>query len=232
MTGAPVATQYTLDFVLDHIPDHARDIVEIGCGAGELARALGEAAFSALAIDSDAEVVAAAASGGVDARMVEWPADLDRRFDAVLFTRSLHHIHNLDAAIEAACRALRPHGRVIVEDFRSEGGSGRSTAWFTGLVKLLSAAGAFGPEFGLDQALAKTETVNHEHPLHSSIAIGDALARFGPVQAEDSAYYFRYLEAELQSSDAARRLLDHELGLIAAGSIDAFGKRFVLAPRS
>ena len=232
MTGVPVATRYTLEFVLRCLPQDARDVLEIGCGAGELALALEEAGISVLAIDSGTEAVAAARNAGVDALMIEWPAELDRKFDAVLFTRSLHHIHDLVGAVGAACRVLRPDGRVIVEDFRSEGGSARSTAWFTGLAKVLHAAHAFDAEFDLEQTLAKTETVDHEHPLHSSIAIGDALARFGPVEAEDSAYYFRYLEAELQFSNAARRLLDHELEMIDAGAIDSLGKRFVLAPPS
>jgi SAM-dependent methyltransferase len=230
MARLPVATEYTFGFVLEHLPPGAKSILEVGCGEGELAASLKQRGFDVLAIDSDEDCVAATRSAGVDALQLEWPAALDRKFDAVLFTRSLHHVHDLDGGIAAAAGALDPGGPIIVEDFRSEGGSPRSTAWFCGLVKLLHAAGAFQPEFDLEHTLAKTETVDHEHPLHSSTAIAAALAVIGPVHAEDSACYFRYLEPELRSEDAARRLLDHELELISAGAIDALGKRFVLMP--
>jgi SAM-dependent methyltransferase len=225
----PVATEYTVRFVVERLPADARWILEVGCGEGELAARLKERGFEVLAIDSDADCVAATRAASVEALQLEWPAAVERRFDAVLFTRSLHHVRDLDGGIAAAAEALAPGGRIIVEDFRSEGGSRRGTAWFCGLVKLLNEAGAFRPEFELEATLAKIETADHEDPLHSSTAIGDALTKLGFVEAEDSACYFRYLEPELRTAQTAKRLLDHELELMSAGAIDALGKRFVLS---
>jgi SAM-dependent methyltransferase len=225
----PVATKYTFDFVRRSLPDQARSVLEIGCGAGELAACLAGTGLRVVALDSDEVCVAAAKARGVDAVALEWPAAVEQSFDAVLFTRSLHHIHDLDGAIVAAVAALRPGGRMIAEDFRSEGGGPRGIAWFRGIVRLLHSADAFRPDFDLDHTLGKTETVDHEHPLHSSGAIADALARAGTVEAEDSASYFRYLEADLRSPDAVRRLLEHELEMISADAIEALGKRFVLS---
>jgi SAM-dependent methyltransferase len=229
MPEAPVATKYTFDFVRRSLPDQAQSVLEIGCGAGELAARMADAGLQVLALDSDAACVAEAKARGVDAVAVGWPAAVEQRFDAVLFTRSLHHIHDLDGAIAAAVAALRPAGRVIVEDFRSEGGGPRGRAWFSSLVRLLHAADAFCPDFDLKHTLGKTETVDHEHPLHSSGAIADALARAGPVEAEDSACYFRYLEADLRPPDAVRQLFEHELEMISTHAIEALGKRFVLS---
>lgn len=226
----PIATDYTLAFVLDRLPSGARSVLEVGCGEGELAKRLADKGLQVLAIDSEEDCVAATRSNGVDAVRLEWPAEVDRTFDAVLFTRSLHHIHDLDGGVAAAANALNPGGRIIVEDFRSEGGSARSTAWFCSLVKLLHEADAFRPAFDLEATLAKTETVDHEHPLHPSTAIGEALAKLGPVEAEESACYFRYLEGDLRTEATTKRLLEHELELMSGGSIDALGKRFVLAP--
>jgi len=227
--NAPVATEYTLDFVHRSLPREARSVLEIGCGGGELAAGLGAAGLQVFAVDSDEACVAEAKARGVDAVALDWPSAVERTFDVVLFTRSLHHIHDLDGAIAAAVAALRPGGRVIVEDFRSEGGGARGMAWFTGLVRLLHSADAFRADFDLDHVLGKTETVDHEHPLHSSGAIADALARAGPVEAEDSACYFRYLEGDIRSPDAVRQLLEHELEMMSANAIDALGKRFVLS---
>ena len=98
---------------------------------------------------------------------------------------------------------------MIVEDFRAEGGSPRSSSWFTGLVKLLHSAGAFRGDFDLEQMLAKTETVDHEHPLHSSTAIAKALGRFGAIEAEDAPYYFRYFEDAFRSDEALALVLEH-----------------------
>lgn len=227
MSGAPVATAYTEAFIRRHLPDGARDLLEIGCGTGELAARLGEAGMRVVALDSDEACVAEARAAGVDARVANWPVDVDEKFDAVLFTRSLHHIHPLDGAVAAAAGALRPGGAVIVEDFRAEGGSERSNAWFVGTVRLIEAAGAFGTGFDLDAVLERIKPDDHE--LHLSSAIAEALRRSGNVQAEDAAYYFRYVESDLRA-EAAAVLLKHELTLIEAGAIDALGKRFVLYP--
>lgn len=96
----------TLKFVRRFVPRGAR-ILEIGCGDGELAAALG-----AVAIDSSPDAVAVARSRGVDARLATWPCSIDGTFDAVLFTRSLHHISPLDEAI-----ARIPAPLVLIEDF-------------------------------------------------------------------------------------------------------------------
>ena len=227
MSRAPVATGYTFAFVRRYLPDDARDILEIGCGSGELAARLLQDGMRIVALDSDANCVAEARVAGVDARIASWPTDMDEKFDAVLFTRSLHHIHPLDEAAAAAARVLRPGGAILVEDFRAEGGSERSNTWFAGTVRLLEAAGAFGSGFDLDATLSRTE--RDDHDLHSSSAIGGVLRRLGSVQAEDAAYYFRYLEGDLPA-EATAALLDHEVSLTGAGVIDPLGKRFVLYP--
>lgn len=227
VTDAAVATAYTLGFVLENLPEKASDILEIGCGEGELATRLVEQGFNVVALDVSEECVAAAKARGVDARVAEWPAGIDGTFDAVLFTRSLHHVHDLSGGVTAARQALRAGGRLIVEDFRAEGGSERSSVWFTGLTKTLFATGAFRDGFDLRHSLAKIEVDHHEHELHSSTAIADALGVFGEVVPADCAYYFRYLEPELLGGTAAQALLDHELELIAADCIDPLGKRFI-----
>jgi len=226
LSAAPTGTAYTYEFVTGALPEGAANILEVGCGAGELAARLVEAGLRVLALDSDPDCVAAARAAGVEARLARWPVAVGERFDAVLFTRSLHHIAPLEEAVAAAVEALHPSGRIIVEDFRAEGGSERSRAWYARLVRGLHSSGGLQAA-DVSALLAKTDPDDHE--LHPSAAIATALARFGDVEQSDAAYYFRYLEPKLPQP-AASELLKAELAVIESGSIDALGKRFVLSP--
>ena len=218
--------RYTYDFIRAALPAGCRTILEIGFGTGELAAALQADGFRLVALDSDPDCVVEAGDRGVDARNCEWPCELGDMFEAVLFTRSLHHVARLEEAIAAATAVLGRGGRIIVEDFRAEGGSERSRRWFT------NAASSLGlPDEALKAVIAKASPRDDDHELHSSAAIRDALAGHGEVQAADAAYYFRYAEPYLSDS-AARALLEEELELIAAGAVDPLGKRYVLTPRA
>jgi SAM-dependent methyltransferase len=188
--------------------------------------------FDVVAVDSDLAWVEAAKACGLDARLAEWPAELDRQFDAILFTRSLHHVHALDKGVEAAARALLPNGRVIVEDFRAEGGSARSADWYGSMVRKLASGGMLTNEADVDALLGKLPPASHDgHELHSSRAIAAALDRRFEVSAVGAAYYFRYLEPCFRDEGAAQWLLDIELEQIAANAIDPLGQRFIASPR-
>ena len=53
-------TKVTYDFVQQKLPVHARRVLEVGCGSGELAARLHHHGVSVVAIDSDRDCVAAA----------------------------------------------------------------------------------------------------------------------------------------------------------------------------
>src|SRR5690349_17075257 len=115
--GPDCGLRYTLEFVRRSLPEQALRLLEVGCGDGALAAALAADGLKVVAIDVDPEVVDIARASAVDARVAEWPNFEDGRFDAVLFTRSLHHVHDLMPSVEAAAAALNSGGRIIVEDF-------------------------------------------------------------------------------------------------------------------
>ena len=225
------SVRYTYDFVRAWLPGGTERILEIGCGSGELAAALAADGFQVIAIDSDPECAAQARSRGVDARLMIWPGPLNGRFDAILFTRSLHHVEDLAGSVAAAAEALNPGGRIIVEDFRAEGGSERSARWFEELVRELDASGGLSSGTTVAALLDKAApSSSHDHHLHSSSEIRRALGSLGEPTEADSAYYFRYLEPHL-TKDEAERILRLELALIADNSIDPLGKRFVAPAR-
>lgn len=225
-----VATDYTLEFVQRYLPKGATDILEVGCGSGELASRLGELGLRVVAVDSDETCVCEAKQRGVDARVLSWPGVVEGEFDAVLFTRSLHHIHDLHGAVSAAVAALRPGGWIIVEDFRAEGGSEAADRWFAHTIRRLHSSAALRATANVAAILDRARPADPEHELHSSEAIAAALAAHGEVDEADAAYYFRYVEPELASSEAAAAVLDEELARIGNGTIDALGKRFILQP--
>lgn len=224
-----VATRYSLEFVRDALPTGARRLLEIGCGNGELAAALMLDGFEVVALDMDADAVSRARAAGVDAHEAKWPDFHDGRFDAILFTRSLHHVRDLAGSLDAAFSALEPNGRLIVEDFLAEGCSARSEAWFNSFVRLLHEAGLLPhPTPFLAQRLGDAEPHGHDHDLHGSSEIEAALGLRGHVTVSRSAYYFRYLLPALAENDRlGAGLAAHERALIDAGAIDALGRRYV-----
>jgi SAM-dependent methyltransferase len=231
-------TQFTRDFIKRSLPAGARRVLEIGCGSGELAASLLQDGVSLIAIDNDADFIAAARGLGVDARIAAWPDFEGGLFDAVLFTRSLHHMHPLDKAVQRAADTLVIGGRLIVEDFAYETADEKTLQWFANVIDQLDGADLLvkGDDF-LSTLRSRNETLkiwreNHESGLHTAANVFAEIRRvFGETQCEEAAYYFRYLSrAIVPNADRDKVLQDlaeQETELIARGTILALGRRFV-----
>jgi SAM-dependent methyltransferase len=231
-------TRFTYDFIRRFLPPRCQRILEVGCGTGELASRLAQDGCSVIAIDSDHDSVSAARRLGVNARIATWPDFDDGTFDAVLFTRSLHHIHPLDESVQHAATSLADGGRIIVEDFAYESTDEKTLNWFADSISRLKTAGRLveGDEF-LNKVLSKTNTLNawrqnHEHELHTAGQIRAQLEKlFGDVVNEEAPYYFRYLAGAIfptENRDAiVQALAEEEAALTRDGSIVALGRRFV-----
>jgi len=212
-------TRYTYDFVKRFLPLDCRQILEIGCGRGELAARLLKDRYSVVAIDSDQDSVAAARRFGVDARVATWPDFDEGHFDAVLFTRSLHHIHPLDKSIRHAADSLVGRGLIIVEDFTYESTDEKTLRWFSSVIRLLEAAEllSISDDF-LGKLLSRTDTMktwreNHEDELHTAAEIDTQLEKLlGRVIREDAAYYFRYLANAIAATEKRDAILQAFVG--------------------
>ena len=231
-------TKVTYDFIQQELPVHAHRVLEVGCGSGELAAGLLHDGVSVVAIDSDRDCVAAARQLGVDARNAAWPDFDEGQFDAVLFTRSLHHIHPLNEAVERAGHCLLIGGRLIVEDFAYEMVDEKTLRWFGDAIGRLETADLLVQcDNFLNAVRSRTETLeawrkNHESDLHTATDIFAEIRRaFGTVRRDDIPYYFRYLaRAILPAADRDKILRDfaaEETGLISNGTILPLGRRFV-----
>ena len=231
-------TRFTYDFIRQFLPRACKRILEVGCGTGELAARLLQDGFKVTAIDSDNDSIVAARLLGVDAHMACWPDFNDGRFDAVLFTRSLHHIHPLQEAVKCASDCLRDGGRIIVEDFAYESTDENTLRWFTSVSRILDAAGLLneGNEL-LDEIVFNGGGLeawrnNHDHDLNSAAQIGAQLdATMSQVTTKNAPYYFRYLAravGHLEKRDAIiQAVAEQETALISAKAIISLGRRFI-----
>jgi SAM-dependent methyltransferase len=236
MDDAPFETTFTREYIRRSLPARRQRVLEVGAGDGELAALLMRDGYQVVALDIDPDAVAAARERGVDARVAQWPESLDEQFEAVLFTRSLHHIHPLDESVAAAVACLAPGGRVVVEDFAVEAADERTLAWFTGSVRLLRASGLLpGQQELLNDLLESDGSVatwqrHHDHDLHRVPAMEGELRRLlTDVTIEEAPYFFRYLGAAManapERNDLVRSFAEQEGRLIADGAITALGWR-------
>src|SRR5687767_2785285 len=111
LTASFSLTMEPTAFVIANIPPPPARVLEIGCGAGELARALAAARYDVTALDPDAP------EGPIFERVRFEELPERGRFDAVVANRSLHHIADLGAAVDKIARLLEPGGGLVLDEF-------------------------------------------------------------------------------------------------------------------
>jgi len=92
------------------------DVLEVGCGEGELAeRLVRELDVSLVALDQSARMVELTRARGVDARVgdVQELPFPDASFDVVVAAWMLFHVPDLDRGLAEIARVLRPGGRLV-----------------------------------------------------------------------------------------------------------------------
>ena len=107
-------------FVRRAVPPGGRDLLDVGCGSGLLARELSGQGRRVLGLDPSGEMIAAAKAANPDVPGLEFdegdfltteiPA---QSFDFVSFVASLHHMDQV-RALAKAVEILRPGGRLAV----------------------------------------------------------------------------------------------------------------------
>jgi SAM-dependent methyltransferase len=194
------------EFVASALPPVPARLLEVGCGAGDLARSLAARGYDVTAIDPHAP------DGPLFQQVTLEDFTDPEPFDAVVASTSLHHIHDLAAALEKIRGLLRPGGVLVLNEFGWDRVDARTASW---------AESRLPP----DEAKVVTDFLNGwntEHAeLHTSVAMRQAL---------DAAFIRRSFEwvpflaeHEIERPDLAAE----ELALIESGGINAVGFRYV-----
>ena len=169
-------------FVAAHLPAPPARVLEVGCGHGALATAMARLGHDVLAIDPRAP------EGELFERVsLEDLAD-PGPFGAVVANRSLHHIHDLPAAVEKIARLLGPSGRLLLHEHAWDVVDEPTQRWYR-------EQGGSSADWRADDA-----------GLHSSEAM---LAALAPRFEERSLEWTPYLHGELGvPPDAERAAID------------------------
>jgi SAM-dependent methyltransferase len=239
---ADVPTRETLMFLISYIPVGA-EVLEIGCGDGRVACELLKRGYRVTGVDSDPEVVAKAQERGVPAVVGSWPEfDGNASFDAIAFTRSLHHINPLDEAIVHARGLLSPEGLLLIEDFAFEEANEATIDWFVKVLRSKQGMALINPvadQLATDLLSSRNvmETWHHNrgHDLHDIMKMNKAVAeRFGVRETESVPYLYRYLVPVLadtsEAASFANEVLQQEASLGKRGEIVLVGRRIVASP--
>jgi SAM-dependent methyltransferase len=188
------------DWVRSQLPPAPARVLEVGCGSGELARALAAAGHDVLAIDP------VAPDGPILRRTTIEELDEPGPFDAVVASRSLHHVHDLDAVLAKLAR-LAP--LLVLNEFAWDRLDAPTARWYDEH----RARSANPPP-------PAAEWRRRHGELHGFETLRGGLAkRFAEREFAFVPYLSRYLHLpELEA---------HETELIAAGTINALGFRYV-----
>ncbi|MES3038293.1 MAG: class I SAM-dependent methyltransferase [Bdellovibrionota bacterium] len=226
-----VSTQFTLDFISGLVKPKST-ILEVGCGKGELAAALKKKGHNIVGIDTSDIAVSESQKAGIHAIKTNIEGLIETGFDVILFTRSLHHIQNLDFCLKVAKEKLNPGGIVIIEDFGFDLVDKITANWYQGLRNTLAQT-AEKPEWviPLSDALAAWKKQHlSAHSLHTAGEMVTAVETvFGKVEVrEEIPYLFRYFIGDNElTKKAVESIFAMETDLIGATVINGIGLRMI-----
>jgi len=213
-----IPTRETSEFIASNIPAQST-ILEIGCGEGHVGAELTERGIEVTGIDPDPEAVENAVALGGNVFQGSWPDVSVGAFDAIAFTRSLHHIEDLAGAVEKAADVLREQGIFLLEDFAFNVTDQRTLDWFLKLLQSEPISSLVKPEpdeFATRMLLAEDPMHEWEHDkhhdLHSAETMKSAIRQRFEVVAESSVpYFYRYLVPVFPETSEAAALVDEML---------------------
>ncbi|MDH3218567.1 MAG: class I SAM-dependent methyltransferase [Gammaproteobacteria bacterium] len=127
----PEAQKRYSDFLISHIPEGVRRILDVGCGAGGLASELLARGFEIEGVSPSPLLTEAAqqqAGTGFkihQGRFEDLQFADDDKFDLVMFSESFQYIR-LDRVLEDAAQRLNPGGYILICDFFKTDAPGKS----------------------------------------------------------------------------------------------------------
>jgi SAM-dependent methyltransferase len=184
------------------LPGPPARVLEVGCGRGELARALSTDGYDVVAVDPEAP------EGAIFRRTTLEALDEAGRFDGALASLALHHVDDLDVALEKLHSLLRPGAPLVVREFAWDLVDEGTARWD---YERLGRTG------GLAEWRAEHENLHTFEEMRAALG-----ARFRERSFDWGPYLSEYEPAEGHA--------DEELRLIRSGEIRAVGFVYVGVP--
>ena len=214
-------------FVLAQVGDPPARVLEVGCGKGDLAVALDRAGHSVTAIDPRAPEGPIFRRVGIEEFSGPGP------FDHVVAILSLHHVGDIDGALDKMAALLRTGGTLIVVEFAWDRIDAATAEWTRTRLPATDSGKHWwlerccrgrthheGDEVGHPHAEAHAAQRADEAGLHSSERI---LEEIGRRFVRRSLAWWPYLYPDLDDTSEADELAAIEAGEIHATSFSYVG---------
>jgi SAM-dependent methyltransferase len=241
VTARDVPLHETLEFIAPRLRKGAR-VLEVGAGGCELAAKLAWRGVRMTALDLEIpnELSPIQNLDTVQKDFLDFSvSDPKDRFDAILFTRSLHHIAPLERALDRALEVLAPGGLFVAEEFSLEAPDRPTLRGYYDAMDLLSSAGLIDQrEHAHEHAHANAEDVlerwrvdhDEDPPLNTGAhMMAEVAARFDAIEVMTCPYLYRTLAERLDDAERgeaiARHLFAIENQRIDRGEIRPVGLR-------
>jgi len=196
-------------FVRANLPEPPARVLEVGAGAGRLARALGSAGYDVVAIDPKSE--------REDVRAVAL-ADLEEpaaSFAAAVAIVSLHHVEPLVDSCRRLGEVVEPGGALVIDEFDAGAFDLGAATWW------LAQRAAIGePQTQTAEELVADHR-EHLHPLERILAALEPYFELGPPVRGAWLHHWNL-------GDSLRAV---EEDAIARGSLRAVGARLICRRR-
>ena len=119
-----IAQENYVNFLISHIPEGAKTILDVGCGMGQISRKLLDKGYTMDCVSPSAYLAECARKLlGDDVTIFECfyeQLETDKRYDVVLFSESFQYIPPKDA-VEKSLSILNPGGHMLICDvFQTE----------------------------------------------------------------------------------------------------------------